>query len=213
MRRGFFITFEGGEGCGKSTHIGMLCEYLHKRGYDVLRTREPGGPALSEKIRELLLFAKEGLQMTPRTEILLFEAARSQHVSQTIIPALESGKIVISDRYADSTAAYQGAARSIAMDEVKMLNKFATGGLEADLTILLDIPEEEGLRRAAMRDCGKTDRMGSQELNFYRDVRQAFLDMARENPERFEVVSSEGPKEQTFEKIVRAVEQRLLKNV
>ena len=213
MSRGFFITFEGGEGCGKSTHIGMLCEYLQKRGYDVLRTREPGGPALSEKIRELLLFAKEGRQMTPRTEILLFEAARSQHVSQTIIPALESGKIVISDRYADSTAAYQGAARSIAMGEVKMLNKFATGGLEADLTILLDIPEEEGLRRAAMRDCGKTDRMGSQELNFYRDVRKAFLDMARENPERFEVVSSEGPKEQTFEKIVRAVEQRLLKNV
>lgn len=213
MRRGFFITFEGGEGCGKSTHIGMLCEYLQKRGYDVLRTREPGGPALSEKIRELLLFAKEGRQMTPRTEILLFEAARSQHVSQTIIPALESGKIVISDRYADSTAAYQGAARSIAMGEVKMLNKFATGGLEADLTILLDIPEEEGLRRAAMRDCGKTDRMGSQALNFYRDVRQAFLDMARENPERFEVVSSEGPKEQTFEKIVKAVEQRLLKNV
>ena len=151
--------------------------------------------------------------MTRRTEILLVEAARSQHVIQSIIPALESGKIVISDRYADSTAAYQGAARSIAMGEVKMLNKFATGGLEADLTILLDIPEEEGLRRAAMRDCGKADRMGSQELNFYRDVRKAFLDMARENPERFEVVSSDGPKEQTFEKIVRAVEQRLLKNV
>lgn len=212
MQRGIFITFEGGEGCGKSTQMAMLRKFLEESGREVVQTREPGGAPLSEKIRQLLLFAKEGEQMDARTEILLFEAARSQHTVQTILPAVESGKIVLCDRYADSTTAYQGAARALPAEDVAALNKFATHSLEPDLTILLDIPVEEGLARADRRDCGKADRMGAQSVAFYNAVRNSFLQLARENPHRFEVVSSAGSPEETFEKIKNAVLKRLAQN-
>lgn len=209
MAKGFFITFEGGEGCGKSTHIARLLRHLKDSGLDCISTREPGGSPLSEKIRELLLFAKEGETMSARTEILLFEAARSQHVAQTIRPALDAGKIVVCDRFFDSTTAYQGAARKLSAEDVAYLNAFATDGLEPDLTILLDIPVAVGLGRAENRDAGCADRMGSQQLSFYEDVRAAFLRLARENPHRFAVVSSDGSRDETFAKIVAAVESRL----
>ena len=209
MSKGLFITFEGSEGCGKSTHIKLLCQALQERGFECVLTREPGGSPLSEKIRELLLFAKEGYSMSPLTELLLFEAARSQHVFQTIRPALEAGKIVISDRFFDSTTAYQGAARNLPAEIVEQLNKLATESLEPDLKIVLDLPVEEGLSRANKRDCDKADRMGSQKMSFYEDVRNAFLKIAQENPHRFAVVSALGTKEETFAKILEAVNAKL----
>lgn len=212
MDRGIFITFEGGEGCGKSTQIALLKKFLEESGREVVQTREPGGAPLSEKIRQLLLFAKEGDAMDARTEILLFEAARSQHTVQTVIPALQSGKVVLCDRYADSTTAYQGAARALPAEDVRALNKFATHSLEPDLTILLDVPVEEGLARANRRDGGKSDRMGTQSVAFYNAVRNSFLELARENPHRFEVVCSSGTPEETFEKIKTAVLKRLAQN-
>ncbi len=209
---GIFITFEGGEGCGKSTHIKTLFEKLESAGVECVLTREPGGTPLSEKIRELLLSAKEGCGMCPRTELLLFEAARSQHVEQTIKPALALGKTVVCDRFFDSTTAYQGAARKLELADVEWLNKFATQGLAPDLTIVLDIPVEEGLTRAKKRDADKSDRMGSEECAFYENVRNAFLKLAKANPERFAVVSAAGSKEETFAKIWEAVKQKLEKN-
>ncbi len=209
MARGFFITFEGSEGCGKSTQIKTLLSYLQEKGFECVLTREPGGSPLSEKIRELLLHAKEGYSMSPRTELLLFEAARNQHVIETILPALQQGKIVISDRFYDSTTAYQGAARKLEMNDVNWLNDFATEGLKPDLTIVLDVPVEEGLRRAKSRDENKTDRMGAQEVAFYEKVREAFLQLAVDAPERVAVVSTAGTKEETFEKIAKIVDAKL----
>lgn len=171
-------------------------------------TREPGGTELSEKIRALLLDKSLG-QMSARTEILLFEAARAEHVDKLIKPSLEQGKIVISDRFYDSTSAYQGAARSIGADTVKYLNSFATDSLVPDITIVLDIDAREGLERAGRRDNGDTDRMGSEKLEFYQKVREGFLELARGEPERFAVVDSSGSKEETFSKILAAVEEKL----
>ena len=205
---GLFITFEGSEGCGKSTHIKRLKEYFEAQGRECVLSREPGGTPLAEKIRDLLLHAKEGDGMPSRTEILLFEAARADHVERKIKPALAEDKVVICDRFYDSTSAYQGAARQISSDDVDALNKFATGGLEPTLTVVLDIDVEVGLERAAKRDDGKTDRMGAEKIDFYKKVREGFLNLAKNNP-RFAVVDSSGTADKTFEKIIKAVEDKI----
>ena len=208
MEKGIFITFEGGEGCGKTSHIAALAEYLRARGRECVVTREPGGTPLSEKIRALLLHDKEGEGMSARAEILLFEAARAQHVDELIRPALAAGKCVLCDRFFDSTTAYQGAARKLDLDDVKSLNAFAADGLEPDLTIVLDICAAEGLARAGLRDGNASDRMGSERAEFYESVRSAFLRLASGNPERFAVVDASGSKEETFAKVVEAVERK-----
>ncbi len=209
MKKGIFITFEGGEGCGKSTHIASLKAYFQSRGRECVLTREPGGVPLAEKIRDMLLHAKEGISMSARAEILLFEAARAQHVEELIKPALAAGKVVISDRFYDSTTAYQGAARNIGSETVSFLNAFAIDGTRPDLTIILDLPPSEGLARAKKRDDGKTDRMGSQSMEFYEAVRRAFLEIADLEPRRFAVIDSSGSAEESFKKILSAVEERL----
>lgn len=208
MQKGFFITFEGGEGCGKSSHIKALCEHFELLGRTCIKTREPGGTPLGEKIRELLLHAKEGVGMSTRAEIMLFEAARAQHVDELIKPALMRGEIVLCDRFADSTSAYQGVARKLDANAVEKLNNFATDNLQPDLTIILDISATEGIARAAGRDAGKTDRMGAEKLEFYEAVRSAFLRMAKDNPKRFAVVDSSGTKEETFKKILAVLQER-----
>lgn len=208
MNRGIFITFEGGEGCGKSSHIKSLAEYFESVGRQCLLTREPGGTKLSEKIRDLLLHAKEGKEMLPKTEILLFAAARAQHVEQLIKPALAEGKVVICDRFYDSTTAYQGVARRLGSETVKWLNAYAAEGATPDLTILLDIPAQEGIARAKSRDGDESDRMGSQKAEFYEAVRGAFLRIAMEEPDRVKVVDSSGSKENTFAKILETVKGR-----
>lgn len=209
MQKGFFITFEGGEGGGKSTHISSLVEYFKKFGRECVLTREPGGTPLAEKIRNLLLNCEDGKGMSARTEILLFEAARAEHVDKLIKPALDEGKVVICDRFFDSTTAYQGAARSVASDSVSLLNSFAVGEVIPNLTIILDIDPEVGLKRARFRDSGDTDRMGSEKLDFYKKVRAGFLELARQNPQRFVVIDSSGTKEETFAKIMEAVREKL----
>ncbi len=208
MRKGIFITFEGGEGCGKSSHIKTLAQFFENAGRECVITREPGGTPLAESVREILLHAKADVAISPRAELLLFEAARAQHVDQLIRPALESGKVVLCDRFSDSSSAYQGAARNLGDDSVEMLNAFAVDGVVPDLTIVLDIPAKDGLARANARDNDSPDRMGAEKLAFYEAVRGAFLKMAALNPERFAVVDSSGDKEETFAKILETVKAK-----
>lgn len=188
--KGIFITFEGTEGCGKTTQIQLLRDYFESRKRECVLTREPGGTALAEKIRNLLLDAKSDAKIFPKAELLLFEAARAQHVDELIRPSLEAGKVVISDRFFDSSLAYQGSARGLGEVFVKEANALAVGDCIPDLTILLDLPASEGLARAKRRDADFSDRMGSEKLEFYESVRRGFLEIARENPGRFAVVDA-----------------------
>lgn len=188
--KGIFITFEGTEGCGKTTQIQLLRDYFESRKRECVLTREPGGTALAEKIRNLLLDAKSDAKIFPKAELLLFEAARAQHVDELIRPSLEAGKVVISDRFFDSSLAYQGSARGLGKDLVKKANALAVGDCIPDLTILLDLPASEGLARAKRRDADFSDRMGSEKLEFYESVRRGFLEIAMENPGRFAVVDA-----------------------
>lgn len=206
--KGVFITFEGNEGCGKSTQIAMLCDYLKSRKIECVLTREPGGTVLAEKIRALLLDVKSGAKIFPKAELLLFEAARAQHVDEIIKPALASGKFVISDRFFDSSTAYQGGARGLGEAFVKSANALAVGDCIPDLTILLDVPAELGLERARVRDGGYSDRMGSEKLEFYESVRRSFLKIAQDNPERFALVDGAPAPEKVAQEIRKIVEAR-----
>ena len=176
MLRGVFITFEGSEGCGKSTQVLRLATRLEQAGVPVLVTREPGGTAIGEKVRDLLQFAPESFGMTPETEVLLFEASRSQLVRETILPALEKGTVVISDRFFDSTTAYQGAARALDRETVERLNAFAAGDCIPDVTFVLDIDATSAKSR--MQEPRRQDRMEQEPDEFYERVRQAYRDLA-----------------------------------
>ena len=208
MAGGIFITFEGSEGCGKSSHIKALKDWFESKGFSCVVTREPGGTPLAEKIRGLLLERSSGEEMCSLAELFLFEAARAQHVEALIRPALAEGKVVISDRFYDSTTAYQGAARSLDADTVSLLNRIATSSLSPDLTIVLDLPVSDGLARARDRDGSSADRMGSLNIEFYEAVRAAFLKLAADEPNRFRVISSAGAKEETFGRILDAVREK-----
>jgi len=175
LRKSIFITFEGIESSGKSTQASLLEEKLIKNGYSVALTREPGGPPISEKIRDLILDLNN-FMMTPETELLLFMAARNQHTYEFIRPNLETGTIVISDRYIDSTIAYQGAARKLDIELIKQLNSFATYGLIPNLTFILNMPEENTYERVSNK---KKDRVELESLDFHYKVREAFLRLAR----------------------------------
>jgi len=186
MSRGAFITFEGSEGCGKSTQVLRLAARLEQAGVRVLITREPGGTAIGEKIRDLLQFAPESFAMTPETELLLFEASRSQLVRELIRPALEQGTAVISDRFFDSTTVYQGVARKLDPEMVATLNHFAVGPDRPDLTIVLDV--DVATARARMlrrvRPVAAVDRMEQEPIEFYEKVCEAYRALARAEPER-----------------------------
>ena len=184
MKESLFITFEGIEGCGKSTQAEMLKEYLENLGNKVLLTREPGGPKISEDIRDILLDTNNH-EMLPETEMLLYMASRSQHTGEWIIPALEKGTFVISDRYYDSTIAYQGVARKIDRNIIDTITKYATFGLVPDLTFLIDMPAEIGLSRISLTDA---DRLERESLEFHEKVRKGFLEIAEIEKERYIVV-------------------------
>ena len=179
-----FITFEGSEGCGKSTQVSLLAERLTKAGVPLLVTREPGGTPIGEKIRQLLQFAPESVAMTPETELLLFEASRSQLVRQVIQPALDRGTVVISDRFADSTTVYQGVARRLDQEMVGHLNAVAVGNCWPDLTFLLDIDVETARARMLRRVRPATgiDRMEQEPVKFYEDVCNAYRQLAAREP-------------------------------
>jgi dTMP kinase len=200
--RGRFITVEGIEGTGKSTNIDFLTTRIEARGHNVVTSREPGGTPMAEKIRQLLL--DHGQEPLPAiAELLLFFAARSLHLQNMILPALDEGTWVISDRFTDASRAYQAAGRGLPADSVETLAGWVLSGLEPDLTILLDAPAEIGMRRAASR--GKGDRMDNETLDFYERVREAYLQLADRDPERFVVVNADQP----LEAVQREIEQGL----
>jgi dTMP kinase len=182
---GLFVTMEGVEGSGKSTQIALLADYLTEQGYEVVVTREPGGTPLAERIRDLLMEPSEET-MAPLAELLLYEAARAQHVQTVILPALSHGKVVLCDRYVDSTTAYQGAGRQLDEQVVEELNRWAAGRAWPDITFLLDLPAEEGLLRARRR--GSDDRMMKETLEFHRRIREGFLAIAQHDPDRITIV-------------------------
>lgn len=185
--KGFFVTFEGPDGAGKTTQIELLCRWLQEKGFDVLRTREPGGTKISDTIRAILL-DPQNIEMTPRTEALLYMASRAQHTDEFIRPALARGCVVVSDRYSDSTLAYQGIARGLPVETLTALNSFATSGLTPDLTVVLDGDTWELVARMAGR--GEKDRMDSETDQFHRRVREGFLQLANQEPQRFRVVDA-----------------------
>lgn len=184
---GVFITFEGGEGSGKTTQIQHLHSWLHKKGVEVLVTREPGGTQVGEGIRGLLL-SKELPTMHADTELLLMFAARAEHVQKVIVPALMQGKIVISDRFTDASFAYQGGGRGMPLTRIANLKDWVQQGLEPDLTFLLDLPIEEGMKRARAR--AELDRFESQDMEFFERVRQAYLQLARQESERVQCIDA-----------------------
>jgi dTMP kinase len=195
MKRGLFVTFEGSEGCGKSTQIRHLSAWLHKIAQPCLTTREPGGTAAGDRIRDLLQHAPEGHALFPEAELLLFAASRAQHVREVIRPALARSEVVISDRFHDSTTVYQGVARQLEPEMARTVNGFAIGDTLPDVTFLLDMDAEEAHRRIAQRD-QPADRMESEPLAFYQAVRQGYLRAAADEPARFVVLDATRPEEQ-----------------
>jgi dTMP kinase len=181
-----FITFEGGEGCGKSYQSKALYRRLIKEEIPVVLTHEPGGTALGENISRWLKWRKE-VQLSATGELLLFNASRNQLVNEVIKPSLNEGKVVICDRFYDSTTVYQGYARGLDLDAVKQINEFSTDGLKPDLTILLDMPSEDGLERKSKYP---RDRFETEEIAFHEQVRQGYLQLARNEPKRFFVVDA-----------------------
>jgi len=185
-----FITLEGPEGSGKTSHIPSLVEFLREKGHAVFPTREPGGTSIGEQIREVLHNLKN-TEMHPRTETLLYQAARAQFVEQVVRPHLAAGEIVLSDRYADSTIAYQGYGHQQDLEQVRALVRYATGGLIPDLTILLDIDVEIGLKRKTKnKDALEWNRMDAYAVEFHQRVRAGYLELAKQAPERWMIVDA-----------------------
>jgi dTMP kinase len=206
---GMFISFEGGEGCGKSTQIELLAARLKREGVTVHQTREPGGTRLGEAIRNLLQHDSAGEGMCPEAELLLFTAARAQISREFIGPALERGEVVLCDRFMDSTTVYQGVARAIDPEQVAAINTFATGGLKPHLTILLDLTPEVGMQRVLERSSGELDRMEQEDQSFFNQVRRGYLQVAEANPDRFLVLDASQAIETLQTKIWNAVKPRL----
>ena len=201
MTKGLFITFEGGDGCGKTTQIKLLDEYLRNKGYKTLLTREPGSKGLGVKLREILL-NYDG-EVSPTCESFLFLADRAQHVDCIVKPALDDGVIVLCDRHTDSTVAYQGYGRGLDLEEIHHLNKLATSGLKPDLTIVLDVDVETSQARVG----GEKDRMESAGIEFFERVRNGFLEIAKQEPNRVKVVDSKQSIEQIHQQILELINE------
>lgn len=200
MTGGKFITFEGPEGAGKSTQIQLCAEYLRSRGLEVVTTREPGGTPLAEQLRSILKTHSGSEKLHPETELLLMESARSQHMRELILPALERGAVVLCDRFYDSTTAYQGAARNIDRDLIDDLNLFASAFRRPDMTFLLDLDVESGFRRAGKRSetAGEYDRFEAENRSFHLRVREAFLAIADAEKERVKVINAASSPDEVF---------------
>ena len=200
-----FITFEGGEGCGKSTHAKLLKKYLKGKGYGVVATLEPGGTQIGKKLRQILL---KGTRLVSRySELFLFAADRSEHVARVIKPGLKAGKIVISDRFIDSTTAYQIAGRKLPVHLVDQMNRISSDGLVPDLTLLLDILPKTGIPRGTKRS--KKDKFESENSGFHLRVRNEYLKIAKDEPRRVKVISTSGPIEEVQGIIRRIVDEKL----
>jgi dTMP kinase len=200
--KGRFISLEGGEGAGKSTQVRALADALRQRGIDVLVTREPGGSDGGEKIRELLLAGSEE-KWGPRAEALLFGAARSDHVQKVILPALENGVWVLSDRFVDSSLAYQGGAGGLGIEAVRAINAFAIGDAFPDRTLVLML--EDGAQRARVRDGGGSDRIGARPPEYHHKVETAFRIIAAEEPERVRLIDASGEEGEVTRRLIEAI--------
>ena len=201
MKKGLFITFEGADGCGKTTQMKLLADYLKTQGLEVVLTREPGGKGLGEKVREILL-NYDG-EVSDRCESFLFLADRAQNIDIIVNPAVEQGKIVLCDRHIDSTVAYQGYGRGLDLDRIKMLNNLATNDRKPDLTIVFDIDVETSMKRVG----SEKDRMESAGIEFHNKVRNGYLEIAKEEPERIKVVNAVQPIEQVFDDVKKIVKE------
>ena len=206
----FFITFEGVEGSGKTTQIEHLRRYLSLKGIPCKVTREPGGSPIAEKIRKILLNPDHG-DITPMSELFLYEAARAQHVNGVVEPLLRKGIVVLCDRFNDATVAYQGFGRGIDLELVESLNLYSSQGLKPDITFLLDCPSDLGLKRAIRRNQlqkkGKEDRFEREKIQFHRRVRRGYLFLARKEPHRIKVIDTRRGEEKVFEKIRKIADQ------
>lgn len=207
---GCFITIEGIEGAGKTTIAKRLEQWLSSQGFSIIYTREPGGTEVGESIRQILLSSTFPLE--PEVELLLIEAARAQLMRNVVIPSLNQGKIVILDRHTDSTMAYQGYGRHVELAKVDYLNQFATWHQKPDLTIILDIDVKHGIQRVQERNHGEVvkDRFESESIEFMTQVRKGFLELAKNDPERYIVISSEESIEKVWAEVERLVEKRLI---
>jgi dTMP kinase len=213
MERGKLISFEGIDGCGKTTQLGLLERYLKERNLPFISTREPGGTGIGKKIRAVLLDVSDEA-VEPLTEMLLYAADRAQHVRQLVLPALAEGKLVLSDRFFDATTAYQGYGRGFELALVQRLNELATGGLKPDLTLLFDLEVKLGLGRMRQRsDVGQTaeqpDRLDLEPTEFHRRVRQGYLTMAAQEPARIRVIPAAGTIEEVYKLMLAEVESLL----
>lgn len=206
--RGKFLVFEGIDGSGKTTQLKLLGEILSSRGYPVLYTREPGGTRIGETVRELLLDPQHS-ELVPVAEALLYAAARAQHVAQVILPALQEGKIVLCDRFLDSSLAYQGFGRELDVGQLEKLNEAATAGLTPDLVLLLDFLCDTGMERITGSGRG-ADRIEQEDLSFHRKVRAGYLTLAGRAPKRYRVIDANRTIEQIHHDIVRVVEEILV---
>lgn len=204
MQRGKFITFEGSEGCGKSTQIGRFVQLLQSRGLNVLQTREPGGTAVGEKIRNLLQHDEDAEGLSEESELLLFAASRAQLVREVIAPTLDEGTWVVADRFLDSTTVYQGFARGLDIGAVQRINAFAVGATMPDMTILLDLDAATGHARAVTASGGEGDRMEAQPLEFFEKVRNGYLALAEAEHERFRLIDASGSIEEVAGQIEAA---------
>ena len=208
-KQGLFITFEGVEGCGKSTQAEALLERLRSVGLSVVLSREPGGTPLGERFRDILLDTGHA-GMRPETELFLYLASRAEHVEGVIKPALSRGEVVISDRYGDASVAYQGGGRGLGLDTVETLNQVATQGVKPDVTFLMDLDPAEGLARlVAGRGENSRDRIESEVLGFHRRVREAYLEIAAREPERFVVIDARLDREEIAARVGRRVDELL----
>lgn len=205
--RGLFIAFEGGDGAGKSTQAALLAESLRGLGHSVLRTREPGGTPVGEQLRSLVLEHGNG-EIDPRCEALIFAASRAAHATQVIRPALARGELVLTDRYIDSSVAYQGAGRELGAERIRSLNEWATSGLGPDLTVLLDLDPADGRDRRTSGE-GAEDRLESEPDDFHSRIRQAFLDLAAAEPEQYLVLNARSPVDVLAGAILDRVKQSL----
>lgn len=205
LAKGFFITFEGADGCGKTTQSELVQKYLEDCGYEVVWTREPGSKGLGQNIRQLLLHY-DG-EVAPMCEAFLFLADRAQHIEHLIKPAIEAGKIVICDRHTDSTIAYQGYGRGKDIDELKLLNNLATGGIKPDLTFVFDVSTETAQTRVG----DEKDRMESAGIEFHKKVRNGYLEIAKQEPSRVCVVNANNSIEQVFSD-TKAILDKFLSN-
>ena len=205
-----FITIEGPEGSGKTTAVDTAVKELEKMGYQIVRTREPGGTPIAEQIRNVIL-DKNNTAMDQRTEALLYAASRRQHLVEKVWPALKEGKIVICDRYLDSSLAYQGGARGLGIDNILNVNNFATEGTFPDLTLLFDLQPEVGLARIAANSNREVNRLDLEKLEFHTKVRNTFLELAKRYPERFVIIDASQSREEVAKKTLEVMLSRICK--